>query len=128
MSYLEIIDKNKDNYFYKFADKFFGENAWISAKSNDDASIAFIVAFYTVIQSRCNANDDVASRIVYNSMKKKCNINENYDEFKKILEKFKLKSAAKGLIPFVKTKIEKNFEVFEQLYAMYEMKYVPMLD
>ena len=70
MSYLEIIDKNKDSYFYKFADKFFGENAWTSAKSNDDASIAFIVAFYTVIQSRCNANDDVASRIVYNSMKK----------------------------------------------------------
>ena len=128
MSYSEVIDRNKDKYFLDFAEKFFGEYIWLNAKSKDDTSTAFIVAFYTVIQSRCSADDSTSAKIVYKSMKQKCNITENYYEFKKVLEELKLKSASKGLIPFVKTNIEKQFEVFEQLYSMYEIKYAPMLD
>tara|TARA_Y100000816_G_C25729993_1_gene384496 strand:+ start:102 stop:518 length:417 start_codon:yes stop_codon:yes gene_type:complete len=121
------INKNRNDFFKVFAEKFFHVDFWSELKINSDQKTAFIVGFYTVIESRCNTNSDETAKLVYNSIKEKCQVQETFDEFMLILEKMKLKCATKGLIPFIKTNIEKNFEVFESLYALYEEKYAPKL-
>ena len=123
----EIINKNRNEFFRVFAEKFFHEEFWSELKINTDQKTAFIVGFYTVIESRCNTSSEETAKLVYNSIKDKCQVKETFDEFLVILKKMKLKCAKKGLIPFIKTNIEKNFEVFESLYALYEEKYAPKL-
>ena len=126
-NFSEIINKNRSEFFRVFAEKFFHEEFWHEAKALSDQNVAFIIGFYTVIEERCNTKNKNTAELVFNSIKDKCHVHETLDEFQVIIEKMKYKCAKKGLVPFVKTNIQKNFELFESLYAMYEEKYAPKL-
>ena len=122
MSFIPEIYNNRDKYFLNFANEFFGKNFWIKVIEEDKYSCILLCGFFTIIKSRCNTSKSETSEIVYNSLKEKFSIEENYEEFSAILEKNNQSYGFKSVIPFLNSDIKKVMNSFEKMYLFYETK------
>ena len=119
MAFIQSIYDKKEEYFERFASEFFHKDFWKQLSKNDPKISAFFCAFYTLVKSRCNLDDNEASKIVYQSLKKKCVGIPSYNNFKEALDENLNKIGSES---FSNKDIETSMSAFEALYLQWEMK------
>lgn len=122
-SYNISIDKDRDNYFRYFAQKFFGDLFWFNVQTEEKTSSIFLLAFHTLILKTCELDKDTSLIIVYNSLfGKRISFNPDFDEFQIIFDKINSKFGKVSIIPLLNRNLKKTFESFEDMYHMFETK------
>ncbi len=122
MSFIQSIYDKRHKFYLNFANEFFTKELWEKVLDEDKNACVLLCAFYSAIKNRCNTSVKETSEIVYNSLKSKCLKDETYEDFYKILNKHNLKLGLKANIPFLNSKLKKEFESFDYLYLSYEKK------
>ena len=116
------IYEKRDSFYKKFAEEFFNDQFWKKVLDEDVPVCAMLCQFYKVIKFRCDLNDNETSKIAYESLKKKCLGETDYDDFKKILDKNLNKLG--GFKSFFNSEIKTSMNAFHRLYLAWETKMV----
>ena len=111
---------DKRNIFYKkFAEEFFAKEFWKLVEEKNLVGCCSLCQFYKVIKMRCDLDDKETSKIVFDSLKKKCLGNINYENFKEILdENLNKYTGFRGYFGEAK----KAMNYFHALYLKWEVK------
>ncbi len=119
MAFSQSIFDKKEEFYKKFAEEFFAKEFWKLVEEKNLVGCCSLCQFYKVIKMRCDLDDKETSKIVFDSLKKKCLGNINYENFKQILdENLNKYTGFRGYFGEAK----KAMNNFQALYLNWEVK------
>lgn len=119
----ETIYLQRYEYFKFFAESYFHDSFWKDILKREKKSTNKLIAFFYIINHKCQTDKSETSRITYKSLKKFIGNEYTLNEFINIFDDCHLGSGSISMfVPFLKLGQKRIFKEFENDYMKFEIQ------